>query len=181
MPRSFCVVDVRKPTLIGAFTLIELLTVMVVIMILATMLTSVVVELRGRADQAKCTQNLKNLYTGAAVYVTQQGSWPQISPMKGNSSTFAKAWVEALEPYGISHINWLCPTVQRVLGDPDYTTGNNYRIDYLPNSFDDKPRTPFQWEHQPWFAERGAVHGHGNLMIWTNGQIVTLEEAMQYQ
>jgi type II secretory pathway pseudopilin PulG len=162
--------------------LIELMTVIVIILILATMLTGVTVELRARADRAKCTQNLKNLYTGAASYLAQQGSWPQIpsSPGDAGSKAYAKAWVTTLEPLGLSQANWICPTVQRVLGNPSYTTDKDYRVDYIATPFDDKPMTPYLWPHEPWFAERGAVHGSGNLLIWANGQIVTLEEALQY-
>jgi len=165
----------------GAFTLIELATVIVVIAILATMIAGMAVELRGRADRAKCVQNLKNLYTGAASYLIQQGAWPQIDPTQ-DKTLYAKAWVAALQPLGLTQENWICPTVQRVLNNPDLTTDDNYRIDYMATPFDDKPMTPFLWPHQPWFVERGSVHGTGgNLIIWANGQIVTLDEALQYK
>jgi prepilin-type N-terminal cleavage/methylation domain-containing protein len=165
----------------SGFTLIELATVIVVIAILAAMITGVTVELRGRADKVKCTQNLKNLYTAAANYLSQQGEWPQIDPTQ-DKTQYAKAWVAAFQPMGLTQVNWICPTVQRVLNNPDTTTGDNYRIDYIATPFDDKPMTPYLWPHQPWFGERGSVHGGGgNLIIWSNGQIVTLEEALQYQ
>jgi prepilin-type N-terminal cleavage/methylation domain-containing protein len=162
------------------FTLIELATVIMVIAILAAMITGVTVELRGRADRVKCTQNLKNLYTGAANYLSQQGGWPQIDPAQ-DKTLYAKAWVAAFQPMGLVQENWICPTVQRVLNNPNITTDDNYRIDYIPTPFDEKPMTPYLWQHQPWFVERGSVHGSGNLLIWANGQIVTLEEALQYQ
>src|SRR5881227_1453153 len=113
-----------------AFTLIELLTVVVVMTILATMLTGVFADIRGRADRAKCVQNLKNLYTSAANYVAQQGAWPQIDPTAGgtNRRIYAKAWIAALEPLGLSSINWICPTVQRVLDNPDLSVDDNVRI-----------------------------------------------------
>ena len=163
----------------SGFTLIELATVIVIIAILAAMITGVTVELRGRADRIKCVQNLKNIYTGTANYISQQGSWPQIDPK--NQLACAKMWVATLQPMGLTQINWICPTVQRVLDNPDLTTDDNYRIDYIATPFDDKPMTPYLWPHQPWFVERGAVHGSGNLIIWANGQIVTLEEALQYK
>ena len=166
-----------------AFTLIELVTVIVVIAILATMLTGISVELRSRADRVKCVQNLKNLYTATATYVNQQGFWPQIDPFAagGDKKVYAKSWVAALQPLGVTQTNWICPTVQRVLNNPDMTRDENYRIDYMATSFDSKPMTPYLWPHQPWFAERGAVHGGGNLLIWANGQIVSLDEALQYK
>ena len=164
----------------SGFTIIELATVLVVIAILAAMITGVTMEMRGRADRAKCVQNLKSLYTATANYLQQQGSWPQIDP--SDQTLSAKAWVATLQPMGLAQINWICPTVQRVLNNPDFTKNENYRIDYIANPFDDKPMTPYLWQHHPWFVERGSVHGSGgNLMIWSNGQIVTLEEALQYK
>jgi hypothetical protein len=160
--------------------MIEIVTVVVVALILGTMLMGITIEVRGRADRLKCVENLKTLYTGAANYLAQQGSWPQIDGTK-DKTLYAKQWVAALQPAGIQQINWICPTVQREMGNPDITKGDNYRIDYLATPFDEKPMTPYLWGHQPWFVERGAVHGSGNLLIWANGQIVTLEEALQYK
>jgi prepilin-type N-terminal cleavage/methylation domain-containing protein len=165
------------------FTLIELLTVIVVVGILATMVSGIAMDMRSRADRVKCVQNLKNLYTGAASYVAQQGSWPQIDPTAGGSdrTVYAKSWVAALQPLGLTEINWLCPTVQRVLNNPDMTKDENYRIDYIATPFDDKAMTPFLWPHQPWFVEHASVHGTGgNLLIMSSGQVMTLEEALRY-
>jgi hypothetical protein len=60
------------------------------------------------------------------------------------------------------------------LGNPDLSDPNNVRIDYAATTFDDKPLTPHQWPKQPWFAEGGDVHGHGNLIIFTDGSISDL-------
>ena len=54
-------------------------------------------------------------------------------------------------------------------GHPDYNNSANARLDYFPMSFDDKPTTPHQWPRQPWFVETANVHGHGNLIIFTDG------------
>ena len=163
----------------SGFTLLEMATVIAVIAILATMVTGVTVEMRGRAEKVKCIQNLKNIYTGTANYLQQQGSWPQIDST--SHLAYAKLWVATLKPMGLTEVNWICPTVQRVLNNPDLSTDENYRVDYIATPFDDKPMTPYLWQHQPWFVERGSVHGSGNLIIWANGQIVTLEEALQYK
>ena len=140
---------------VAGFTLIELATVLVVIAILTAMITGVTVELRGRADKIKCIQNLKSIYAGTANYLSQQGSWPQFDP--SNQTVYAKEWVAALQPMGLTQINWICPTVQRVLGNPDLNQDANYRIDYIATPFDDKPMTPYLWPHQPWFVERKSV------------------------
>ena len=147
-----------------------------------SMITGVIIDMRSRAERVQCVQNLKNLYAAGATYVAQQGSWPQIDPTMGGSdrTLYAKAWVAAFQPMGLTQTNWICPTVQRVLSNPSLID-DNYRIDYIATPFDDKPMTPYLWPHQPWFVERGSVHGTGgNLMIWSNGQVVTLSEALQY-
>jgi hypothetical protein len=65
-----------------------------------------------------------------------------------------------------------------LLGNPDYLKPENTRIDYIPMPFDDKPTTPHQWPRQPWFVEAGDVHGHGNLIIFTDGSIGDLSSAI---
>lgn len=167
----------------AAFTLLELLTVIVILGIFATMIFGVMADIQYKADRAGCVANLKNLYTGAAVYVQQQGSWPQIDPRlsSSDSTAYAQQWIDALAQFGVGRTNWICPSVQRLLHNPDIKIHQNIRIDYMATPFDDKAITPYLWPKQPWFVERAAVHGGGNLIIWTNGQIVTLKEAMQYQ
>ena len=59
--------------------------------------------------------------------------------------------------------------------NPDLTKPENVRVDYMATSFDSKPTTPHQWPRQPWFAEIGDVHGHGNLIIFTDGSVSDLK------
>lgn len=164
----------------AAFTLLELLTVITIIAILAVIGAGVFSDMRTRADKVKCTANLKNLYAGAEAYRQDQGRWPQIDPalLSSRATEYYTQWIGALQPYGLGIQNWLCPTNQRMLGNPDMTNPKNVRIDYLPTPFDDKPMTPQRWPKQPWFIERGAVHEGGNLLIFTNGQVSTLKEAI---
>jgi prepilin-type N-terminal cleavage/methylation domain-containing protein len=167
----------------AAFTLIELLTVIVVISILSVMAMGVMNNVRARAEKASCISNLKNLYVGVSVYVQQEGHWPQIDPqlITRDDNLFAKKWIEALSTKGLSQPNWICPTMQRGLNSPDLSKPENARIDYMGMQFDDNASTPYRWPKQPWFIEKGAVHEGGNLMIWTNGQIVTFTDAIRFQ
>ncbi len=152
-----------------------------IIAILSVMGLGVFSEMRTRADKVKCIANLKNLYAGAEAYRQDQGHWPQIDPalLKGTGTQFYEQWIAALKAYGFGLSNWLCPSNQRLLNNPDMTKPKNVRIDYLPTPFDDKPMTPHLWPTQPWFIERGAVHEGGNLLIYTNGQVGTLQDAMK--
>ncbi len=161
-------------------TLLELLTVIVVIAILAAMLLPAFANMASRMDRAKCTMNLRSLYIGTEFYLQDRKQWPQIDPkLSGNkdSDEYARQWMTALGPYKISKESWHCPTVQKImLGDQVGDKTPKERIDYFPTPFDDKEITPHRWAEQPWFIERGAMHGDGNLMIFPDGSIKTLGE-----
>ena len=161
-------------------TILELAVVMVVIAILASMLLPMLSSFRSRADEAKCLANLRNLYVGAAGYVQANGSWPQIPNdlIVSDSKTYAKMWVAALAPYGIPHETWLCSTIQRSIGLPasEINKPENYRVDYIGVSFDDKPSSPYPEDPYPWFVEKAGFHGSGNLLILSNGSTTSLKE-----
>jgi len=165
----------------AAFSLLELMTVLVIVLILAVLLFPAVNIVRARAEKVRCTGNLRNLYYGANAYVQDKGSWPQINPvlMKTKSEEYASEWIAALEPYGLPRDVWICPTLQRNMNNPDYSKPVNTRTDYFATPFDSKRLTPYQWQTQPWFIERGSVHGNGNLMIFTDGRIVALNDLTQ--
>jgi hypothetical protein len=84
---------------------------------------------------------------------------------------YARRWISALKPYGPAEKTWICPSMQREFGDPDYLTPENTRTDYVATAFDDKPATPHHWAGQPWFVEMGALHGKGQLMVLSDGTI----------
>ena len=165
----------------AAFTLLEIVTVVAIIVILLSMIIGVVSGIRARADRAACMSNLKSLYAAGATYVQQQGHWPQIPTtlLRDNKPEFARQWYVALEPCGISRINWVCPTVQRLLKDPDLYKRENARIDYLSTPFDERPMTPYLWPLQPWFVEVAASHDGGNLVIFSNGTVNSMRDVMR--
>ncbi len=164
----------------SGFTLLELLVVIVVILILVGLSLPVISHLRARAQRAQCTANLRNLSLAANLYLQENRMWPQIpiGNASGSPEVFAQAWIEALTPFGATRQTWICPTLQNFLQNPDYSTAATARIDYIPTPFDDKPDTPHQWPRQPWFAETGDVHGHGNLIIFTDGSISDLKTVL---
>ena len=166
----------------AAFTTLELLSVVVIIAILAILLIPVISTVRSRAQRAQCTANLHSLYVAANLYVTQNGSWPQMT-LSPDSDTaqqdFAQAWINALLSFGPTRKTWICPTIQDLLQNPDYNKAENVRIDYTPMPFDDKPTTSHQWPRQPWFVENGDMHGNGNLIVFTDGSISDLKTVAQ--
>jgi len=155
----------------------------VVIAILAALLVPVVSTLRARAQRVRCTANLRNLYIAAESYVQQNGSWPQIGEDESDlgGHAFAADWIAALAPFGPSQKTWVCPTIQELLQSPDLSKPENVRVDYIATPFDDKPTTPHQWPTQPWFVEIADVHGHGNLIVFTDGSISDLKTVIRKQ
>ena len=154
----------------------------VVIAILATMLFPMITNMMERMARANCTMNLKALFVGTELYLQDNRIWPQIdTSLLDNTSSdeYARQWIKILAPYKISENTWHCPTIEKTL-----TQGlknkqkQDKRIDYYPMPFDDKEITPHRWSTQPWFIERGAVHGNGNLMIFTDGSVKNLGDML---
>ena len=160
------------------FTLVELLIAIGIVLILAVLVLMAMSNIRTRAERVQCMANLRGLYVATESYLQQNERWPQI-PMSDESESadeeYAKAWIAALTPFGVSQKNWICPTIQRQLQNPDLSKPENVRVDYLAMDFDDKPGTPHQWPGQPWFIEAGAGHGNGSLIIFTDGSIKELK------
>lgn len=142
--------------------------------ILAVMAIGTYTSLQGKAERASCVNNLRGLYAATASYVDEQGQWPQISTKDVQNLEYAKAWIAALSRYGIGPTNWICKSVQFALHGQDYM--KYPRVDYIAMPFGPGARDAYRWANQPWFVERGDMHGDGNLMIFPNGQVRSLQE-----
>jgi type II secretory pathway pseudopilin PulG len=163
----------------NGFTVLEICSALVIIMILVTLLIPAYAQVRARMDKVSCMNNLRQLYVGANSYVQEYGNWPQVNPALLSSTSnpynsYYEAWVQDFMPFGVGRGTWICPTTERDLGGPDYTQPANYRTDYIAMPFDINHLTPYRWPTYPWFVERGNVHGNGNLMIQSNGAIIEL-------
>ncbi len=160
------------------FTLLELVTALVVVLILVVLALGSIDHFRTRAEKTACMSNLRSLYAAASSRVNDAG-WPQIDPADLHEPAYAKAWIDALAPYGLSAGNWVCPTMQRLLADPDLTKAENIRVDYIAMPFDEHPTSPRQYPKHPWFVETGDVHGEGNFVLFADGTIAPLSEIIQ--
>lgn len=158
------------------FTLLELMTVIVIMGILVALLVPLFAQIRQKSERGHCTRNLTGLYVAASIYTQEKGSWPQIGTRDTKSPRYAKAWSKALAPYGIGPVNWICPSIQRAMGSPDYKSEKNLRIDYSGTAFGTHYTAPHRWPTHPWFIERGDMHGDGNLIIFANGQVKSLQD-----
>ena len=157
----------------------EMVTVVAIIAILAVLLIPIIEKLRARAQRVQCMANLRNLHIAAAQYVQDNNYWPQIQSSSDEDDTaYAQEWIAALAPYQLQKKSWICPTLQHVLGNPDYNSTGNERVDYFGMPFDDKPMTPYQWPRQPWFVESADVHGQGQLIIFTDGSISDMKTVL---
>ena len=159
----------RRPR--HAFTLLELMTVMVIITILVVVLLPVISYLRSRAEKTRCLTNLRSLHVAASSYIQDHNQWPQVITKNAAATDIATAWINILHPYGLEQSNWICPTMQSALGAPDLTQPENARVDYAANPFDTNRQSPFKYTRQPWFIESGNVHGNGAEIIFFDGHI----------
>ena len=160
-------------------TLLEIMTVLIVISILAVILAPLAPGLQARAQKAKCIGNLRSLEVAANLYVQDNHHWPQISGNGSQDKVVAQAWIAALAPYGLSQINWVCPTIQQALHSPDLTQSSNTRVDYMAMPFGTKPNAPFQYAKQPWFIESADVHGNGQEIIFPDGHIEEADDIIR--
>ncbi|MEQ8849227.1 DUF1559 domain-containing protein [Botrimarina sp.] len=82
----------RQPhTARPGFTLVELLVVIAIIGILVALLLPAVQAARGRARQAECLNNLKQLGTGMINYETSRQKFPgYVQPVKRSDGTFLR-------------------------------------------------------------------------------------------
>ncbi len=155
----------------------EVATAIAVICILAVLSFPVFNSARSHVERVNCSNNLHQLYVGASAYYQEYRHWPQVDPtlVYAANHAYDEAWIEAYLPFGIPRQTWICPTIQRELGNPDFTQPQHYRTDYIAMPYDSKPMTPTTWPSAPWFAERGNVHGTGNLVILGNGSVTDLD------
>lgn len=155
-----------------AFTLLELLLVILIIAALASIILPAYQTTRVRAEGVSCRANLRSLHTGFELYLQEHNrTWPQ-PPTVSSLDMEADWWVELLAPYGPNPDTWLCPSRKRESGQaaPGFLPNS---IDYLPALFDELPGTPYKWSGQPWLIEVGNYHGNGNLVLFPDGHIET--------
>jgi prepilin-type processing-associated H-X9-DG protein/prepilin-type N-terminal cleavage/methylation domain-containing protein len=103
----------------SAFTLVELLTVIAIIGILAALLLVAIAQAKGRAQRIQCANNLRQLGVGLNVILADNHGYP---PFTASENGRFKSWIDQLEIEGLGVFKpatnfyykgvWLCPSAQ---------------------------------------------------------------------
>ncbi len=98
-----------------AFTLVELLTALALIAILAAILIPAISTIHSRAAQVKCAAKMRNLYQAVNIYQTKnRGQLPPNHAHSGGSSDVV--WSIVLRPYlEIEDMNAYGPQTEQML------------------------------------------------------------------
>jgi prepilin-type N-terminal cleavage/methylation domain-containing protein len=165
------------------FTLIELVCVVVIAGVIASISVGAFDSLKNRARRLGCASNLKSLYAATASHVSDKGSWPQISARLINQAPgeYTTRWLETLSPYGITLKQLTCPAAAatRRSNNSDKPESKPDFVDYIATPFGKGADAPFRYLTQPWFAETTGSHGKANLLILGNGDVQELSEIIR--
>lgn len=98
----------------AAFTLVELLAVIVIISMVAAMLSPSLQNVRAKAESTVCLSNLKQIGTAVWLWIPENGNrYPRIENNASQpiyeSDDGAKTLFETLGPYGITTNVLACP------------------------------------------------------------------------
>lgn len=161
---------VTSPRRHSAFTLPELLAVIGILAILASLVIFNYGRIVGYVEKARCISNLRGLHACFSNYVSDNnGIWPQLPEELVQEAAYGDWWLAQMKPYGATEALWTCPTIRREqAGLPE---DDRHKIHYTPTQFDAHPGRAFQWPTQPWFIEIGNAHGRGALIMFTNGSV----------
>ena len=139
---------------ISAFTLIELLCVIAIIAVLASMILPVIGSMRQKADSIVCANNLRTIGSAVQLYLQDHSqNYPFINPAAGTPIYPAGTpgitdMVTAFGPYGVTQQTLQCPS------DMKRGTGSSYA--QYQNSYDWKPTLDGESTSEPIVYGRGG-------------------------
>ena len=145
-------------------SLIELLIVIVIVALMATLAFPLFGYFKAKASYVACISSLKSLHGGFASYLgDHQMIWPQVPDgleREGpQGDMLAKFWYDSLKEYGITKKNWICPADEHLKDVLE--TDDHYETTYTITEYDEQPNRAYQWVSQPWITESGEFHGKG--------------------
>ena len=152
-----------------AFTLLELLAVVTILIILSSLFYPAAEKIRPMAERVVCINNLRNLRAAFSGYAAE--GWPQIpAGIALGSMAEQQWWVESTQKdLGLNKKSWQCPTISRQFSSAPEK--DRPLIHYLPTPFSKEPNRANKSPQMPWFIEIGNAHGQGNLLVRQNGTV----------
>lgn len=163
----------------SGFTLIELIAVVAILGVLATLVFTATNSLVQRAEKPACIANLKTLHLALTTHLTDNSKWPQVPEGTELDSPAEDAWWRTtLAPYGMTEKSWSCPTLRRTAKEKNMEAALRENH-YVPSLFDEYAATPYRWPKMPWAMEVGNNHGSGLLIIMMDGSVQPYEDFLK--
>ena len=160
----------------SAFTILEVLAVVTILMIIVVMLAPSIGGVVAKAQQARCMANMRAIHVGLSVYLNDHDEvWPQ-GPPPDAQPAWSDFWIRTLESQGVAAATWQCPTCAGLIRGADAPS-----IHYIPTMFDATPGIARRWPTQPWLIERMDAHGSGALICFTDGSIKPFNKVLAEQ
>lgn len=159
---SFFWVGLPKSRKGRCFTLVELLVVMAIITILASMLLPSLSTAREKARRASCMSNLKQLGIAIRMYSGDNGEKFPSAP-SGTGTTLASYGL-LTNQYQTAYKLWLCPSdsTSQTAGSPTTPFTSN-KLSYAYNGFclseTVQPDTPIAADRSNAFGGGGGIRG----------------------
>jgi prepilin-type N-terminal cleavage/methylation domain-containing protein len=161
------------PRRIHGYTLVEVLIVVVIVSVLATLSAPLFSFLRAKAGHATCISHLRIMGVGFNTYLQDHNNiWPQVPEnLLEDEEQEGKWWWNALKDHGVAESHWACPS-DRATKMKTEDKEKHFVTSYLVTQFDEFPGTAFRWQ-QPWVMETGSYHGSGKgpNMLMPDGSI----------
>jgi prepilin-type N-terminal cleavage/methylation domain-containing protein/prepilin-type processing-associated H-X9-DG protein len=163
----------------AAFTLIELLLVVAIIAILASLLMPAIGTMQQRANSISCANNLRTIGMAVQLYLAEHSqNYPEINPAQppliyDATTPGVQTMVQAFGPYGVSTKTLQCPS--------DIKQGQSSSFQQYGNSYDWRPTLDDENSSEPILyggRGRGARFG-GAGTTGTAGFVVKLTHVRQ--
>lgn len=156
-----------------AFTLLEVLIVISIIALLASMALPGFGFITRKAEDTTAISRMKRLHSAFDTHIQDKGSWPQ-RPNEilesGNEDKVWEWWYHQLKDFGISKNDWMHPTEEKQINQLPPAERPSFHSSFIPTPFDSGRITPYRWQ-QPWIIERGDFSGTGPRMVMPDGAI----------
>jgi len=177
--REGSTIPVERARREAAFTLLELVAVLLIISVLALLVIPNYGRIMAAAQEAICASNMRSIRVALGNYLDDhQRIWPQ-PPPEAEGAELRKFWFNALRPYGITEKTWQCPTIRRALREEGIT--NDFGMHYVPSQFDATPGIADRWATQPWLIEAANAHGKGPLICFPDGSVKSMFKVLAEQ